>query len=145
MPFPDSLYVHPRLLERIEAHALAHPEEEVCGLIGAIGRNPVSRYPVTNVADHRARGFEMDSRELIDAFKAMRRAGERLFAIYHSHPRGDATPSHEDLDRIGYPDVFQLIVSLRDDGTTVRGWRFAGDPPRPVEVDLRTRGNFRGS
>lgn len=137
MPFSDSLYVHPRLLERIEAHALAHPAEEVCGLIGAIGRNPVSRYPVSNVADHRARRFEMDPRELITAMRTMRQTGERLFAIYHSHPHGAAAPSHEDLDRIGYRDAFQLIVSLRDGGTTVRGWRFAGNPPRPVEVDLR--------
>ncbi|RMD80034.1 MAG: M67 family peptidase [Gammaproteobacteria bacterium] len=96
----------------ILAEAQASPEREVCGLLGGRGDRAVSRYPVPNAAEDPARRFRMEPRAQIAAFREMRRRGETLYAIYHSHPRGPALPSAVDLAEAAYPEAFHLIAGL---------------------------------
>ena len=104
------------------------PQQEICGLIGAIDEKPQTVYPVSNVASDTAREFLMDSRTQIDAFKAMRAKGEQLFAIYHSHPQSPPAPSAKDLEDLGYPEALQLIISLDTKGVLeMRAWRKRDD------------------
>ena len=91
--------------------------EEICGLISADKNgNPSTVHPVNNVSPSPASHFEMDPQGQIDALKTMRTKQEKLFAIYHSHPSTHASPSDRDLANIGYPGVYQLIVSLNTKG-----------------------------
>lgn len=92
------------------------PQQEICGLIGGIDSNPQTVYPVANAAADTAHRFEMDPREQIAAFKAMRTKGENLFAIYHSHPQSPPVPSARDIEDLGYPEALQLIISLNTRG-----------------------------
>lgn len=92
------------------------PDQEICGLVGAIDDQPSTVYPVANTATTPSTNFEMDAQGQIDALKEMRNKNEKLFAIYHSHPRSPAEPSETDLANIGYPDVYQLIISLNTAG-----------------------------
>ena len=92
------------------------PEQEICGLVGAIDDQPSTVYPVANTSDTPSTNFEMDAQGQIDALKEMRNRNEKLFAIYHSHPASPAKPSETDLANIGYPDVYQLIISLNTKG-----------------------------
>lgn len=52
--------------------------------------------PANNVANDRARRFEIDPAILISAHRAERAGGPRILGSYHSHPGGDPTPSLED-------------------------------------------------
>lgn len=104
--------------------ARRHPEEEICGLIGARGGHAATLYPVPNRL-HSAQRFAMDEKGQIDAFRRMREHGETLFAIYHSHPQAPPYPSPTDIAESAYPDAYFLILSLLG-GASIRAFRIQG-------------------
>lgn len=112
------------------------PQQEICGLIGGIDGQPRTVYPVANAAPDAAQEFEMDSREQIAAFKAMRGKGESLFAVYHSHPQSPPVPSTRDLEDLGYPEALQLIISLNTKGVLEMRAYHKRDGSEPEEVHL---------
>jgi proteasome lid subunit RPN8/RPN11 len=79
----------------------------------------------------------MDAKAQIDAIRTMRAAGEELFAIYHSHPEGPATPSAEDLAQAAYPEALYLIISLQaQQAPRLRGFWLRGGQAEPVELEI---------
>ncbi len=98
------------------ALAQQSPKMEICGLIGAAGQNPRTIYPTRNISNTPDSEFEMDASDQIDALKKMRSKKEELFAIYHSHPSAPARPSAKDMLDIGYPEAYQIIISLNTKG-----------------------------
>lgn len=113
------------------------PDREVCGLIAARKDGTYRVIPVRNTASNPRQLFEMDERELVNAFRTMRENGENLFAIYHSHPDSAPSPSKKDMQRSGYPDALHLIISLEIKGVLqMRGWRLDDSEPRAVEVGV---------
>lgn len=118
-------------------HAQTAPEDEVCGLIGAAAGAAMRVYPVANVASDSHRLFAMDPKGQIDAMRAMREAGETLFAIYHSHPHSPAAPSATDLQQAAYPEALYLIISLDTKGVLeMRGYRLCEGGVADVELEL---------
>lgn len=113
--------------------AAASPGAEVCGLIGARDQQPVSHYPIANVAPTPATRFLMDPAGQIAALRAMRETDEVLWAIYHSHPEGAPVPSAVDLREAAYPEALYLIIGLQAEPTI--GGFFIQDG-RAVEVPL---------
>ena len=126
------------LLEAVRQRALDSPDHEVCGLLaGPPGGTPTRHIPVTNIAERPDR-FDMDPAELIDAFRAMRQAGEGLAAIYPSPPFGPAEPSATDIAECQYPETVHLILGMVGDTAQARAFRIAGGeaeelPIRPEE------------
>ncbi len=98
-------------VNRLLAAAQACPGEEVCGFVVRTADGCAVR-PVANVADDRARRFEMAAEGMIDAFRHAREDGEEILAIYHSHPAGPATPSALDRQLAYYPELPYLVISL---------------------------------
>lgn len=121
----ESLWLPRRLALRILHQAQDSPEREICGLVGADGVEPAAVYPVANIAADPSTVFEMDAKGLVAAMKAMREKGERLWAVYHSHPRSPGVPSARDLAETGYPGALHLIVSLDTKGVLqLRAWEY---------------------
>lgn len=117
------------------AHAAATPAIEVCGLLGGRGARATSIYRVRNAAARPAIEFEMEPASQIAALREMRRRGERLVGIYHSHPRGPARPSARDLAEAAYPGVAYLILSLaRRTAPRIAAFRFDGQAFRPLRL-----------
>jgi proteasome lid subunit RPN8/RPN11 len=113
------------------------PQQEICGLIGAVDNQPLTVYPVNNIAANTTQAFEMDPREQIAAFKAIRVKGETLFAIYHSHPASPAIPSARDFTELGYPEAYQLIISLNTKGVLeMRAYRSHGAALQEIQLGL---------
>ncbi|MBI2383563.1 MAG: M67 family metallopeptidase [Gammaproteobacteria bacterium] len=126
-----ALYIPRRMAIRLLHEAQVSPESEVCGLVGADAGGPRSLYPVRNVAADAGRRFELDPAQQIAAMKAMRERGERLWAVYHSHPAAPPAPSGHDRAGWSYPDAYQLIVSLDVKGVLdLRCWEWADGRPR---------------
>jgi len=100
------------IVNQILAHAQSRDAEEICGLIAESAGKVKSLYPIQNISVHREKLYQMDGKEQINAMRAMRENGEQLYAIYHSHPFGEAYPSVTDVNEAQYPDVIYLIVSL---------------------------------
>jgi proteasome lid subunit RPN8/RPN11 len=99
------------------------PEQEVCGLIGAINNIARTCYPINNTAEQPKTRFQLDSKQHINAISNMRDKNEALFAIYHSHPTAPAIPSATDIKLATHPDVVHLIISLNTKGVLeIRGF-----------------------
>lgn len=120
----DTVSLSRSLVNQLLHCAQSSPDMEICGLVGSKAGEPVTWYPVANVADQPERRFRLDPQGQIDAIRSMREAGEDLFAILHSHPTSPAEPSDIDLAEIGYPDACYLIISLNTKGVLeMRGFR----------------------
>lgn len=104
------------LADELFRQATRSPRVEVCGLISGDANGFKRCYPVANVATNPERRFEMDPRGQIDALRTMEKLGEKLKAIYHSHPYGPPHPSDTDVDQHQYPDTYYLIISLARPG-----------------------------
>ena len=112
------------LATRLLFEAQKQPDAEVCGFVSERAGMPHEIYPVTNVAAQPACRFEMDPAGQIDTLKTMRERGERMLAIYHSHPSAPPEPSVHDLEGLGYPDALYLIISLNIKGVLeMRAWQ----------------------
>jgi proteasome lid subunit RPN8/RPN11 len=113
------------------------PQQEICGLIGSNTGKPLTVYPIANIATDAAHEFEMDPQQQISAFKTMRGKGERLYAIYHSHPQSPPVPSAGDLEDLGYPEAPQLIISLNTKGVLeMRAYRKHGDGLEEIQLSV---------
>lgn len=120
---PPSLTLPRTLVQRLFHHAQGSPDTEICGLISESSAGELQAHRIPNVAAEPARRFSMDEAALARAMREIREADEQLFAIYHSHPSGPAVPSATDLTEAGYPQAWQLIISLNTKGVLeLRAW-----------------------
>ncbi len=101
-----------RLLREIELQARAEQPRECCGMLGGQSSQVSSCYPLRNQAAQPETQFFAAPEDIFEAMRRMRRAQEKLLAIYHSHPRGPAHPSPTDIELAFYPDAAYLIVAL---------------------------------
>lgn len=106
--------------------AECHPEE-ACGLVSTDG----DRLRFHRARNARASGeeFLIAPREQFDLLRKIDAAGERLIAVFHSHPRGTVAMSAKDIAYARrWPGIVQLIAA---DGCVV-AYTHAGEP-----TDLR--------
>lgn len=93
-------------------HAAPH---ECVGALGGVVHAEVAEaralYPLTNIAADPEREYLADPGQLLRALRAMQREGLNLVALYHSHPRGPASPSLSDTRLAAYP-VPYLIADV---------------------------------
>ena len=121
----EKLILPRNLVQQLFHHAQSSPEDEVCGLISQTTKGELQLHKIPNVADQPSRRFSMHEAQLVKTLQAIREARARLFAIYHSHPTAPAEPSAQDLAESGYPEAWQLIISLNTKGVLeLRAWRF---------------------
>lgn len=113
---PQEIAIPRKIVREILHEAQATPTIEACGLISAINNVPSFCYPISNVAEQPQSRFLLDTKQQIATLTHMRENGETLFAIYHSHPTGPATPSKTDVQLTAYPDALHLIISLETKG-----------------------------
>ena len=65
----------------------------------------------------------MDAQQQIGAMRTMRESNQDLFAIYHSHPNSEASPSEKDLKEAAYYEILYIIISLGSQGNPqIRGF-----------------------
>lgn len=100
----------------VYAIMLAHCQEiypfEACGFLG--GRD--GKATVVTIIENALKSpvaYEMDPLQQIEAMLDMEKSGLDLMAAYHSHPHGPSKPSPTDLAQAYYPDLPQIIISLR--------------------------------
>src|SRR5579864_606370 len=98
------------VFERLLSEARINPESEYCGLLA--GRDGVisSVLPARNALQS-AKAYEIAPEELFAIFRRMRAEAVEHLGIYHSHPKGENSPSPLDIDRAFYPEAAYLIVS----------------------------------
>ena len=107
------------------AHARAARPAECCGLVGGSDWSARAVYPLRNVARSPAVSYEAAPEELFAAQRRMRERGERLLAIYHSHPRAsEPEPSESDVRLAFYPSAVYFIIGFDEaDAGVLRAFR----------------------
>lgn len=95
------------------AHCHREYPKEACGILAGQAGVVSQVYPMTNV-EASPIGYSMDPREQLRTEKAMRAAGHRMLAIYHSHTASAAYPSSVDVSLAISPDLSYVLVSLKD-------------------------------
>jgi proteasome lid subunit RPN8/RPN11 len=117
------------------AHARAELPNECCGLLAGDRAQATQHYPLVNAAASPTR-YDADSKDLLRAFRDMRERQLEHLAIYHSHPTSDPVPSRTDLAQAFYPGVVYLIISLKADAPSMRGWWLSETEYREAEWEL---------
>ena len=124
-------------LEEIFRHARAALPAECCGLIGGDedGRTQTI-YRLKNIAANSEMAYEAAPEELFAAQRMMRERGERLLAIYHSHPRAvTPSPSETDVRLAYYPSATYLIVGLAGSEPIVNAFQISEREQRWKQVE----------
>lgn len=106
-----TLRISSELLARLQAHAAASVDAEVCGLLLGAGNEVADILPTANVAALPATHFEIDPAALIGAHRAAREGGLQVIGCYHSHPNGRAEPSPDDAAQSAPDGQFWIIVA----------------------------------
>lgn len=107
-------------VEEMFAHARECAPEECCGLVGGRGHEALSVYRLRNVARDALTAYEAAPEELFAAQREMRARGERLLAIYHSHPRSaEPEPSGTDVRLAFYPSAVYFIIGFDENSACV--------------------------
>ncbi len=109
---------------------------EACGFLG--GKNGTA-FVVTIIENilSSSTAYEMDPRQQIEAMLAFEEDGLDLLAAYHSHPKGPSRPSPTDMALAFYPELAQVIVSLRERShPTARAYLLASDKVHELELQV---------
>ncbi|MFO7247374.1 MAG: M67 family metallopeptidase [Bacillota bacterium] len=103
------------------AHCLREKPIEACGVLSGTDEWALTCWPLPNRLQS-PNAFEIDPADLARCLERIGAKGERLCAVYHSHPTARAVPSREDLRHAPH-DLVYLIVSLRTSLPVVRAYR----------------------
>lgn len=109
------------VIATLVARAAQAAPEECCGLLLGRGGRVVEARAADNVAEDRARHFEIDPAALFAAHRNARSGGLELLGYYHSHPTGHPVPSatdceHASGDRRAWAIVARGEVAFWRDG-----------------------------
>ncbi|PYU20552.1 MAG: hypothetical protein DMG30_20940 [Acidobacteria bacterium] len=122
--------------DRLLAEARANPNIECCGLLA--GREGIisAVLPAKNALQS-AMAYEIAPEELFALFRRMRAEALEHLGIYHSHPKGENSPSPLDLERAFYPDAAYLIISADlNASNTVRAFRIVAGRARELPLEI---------
>lgn len=107
------LWIKSSIYEMMVAHMRAVYPLEGCGLLAGVNGRVTHLYTIDNILQSHT-AFEMDPLQQVKVMLHIEAQGFDLLAMYHSHPRGPATPSPTDIAHAYYPDTSQLIISLQN-------------------------------
>ena len=119
----------------LEHHALKASPNECCGLLGGKDRLITTRYPLRNTAEKPETRYVAAPEELFAAMRQIRKAGQELLGIYHSHPRTAAFPSPTDVELAFYPEAIYFIISLTGE-IDLRAFNIKGAEIHEVEISI---------
>lgn len=127
------------ILQAMINHALREAPRECCGILAG-RRRTVSRMFETRNADESRITYVIAPEEQLVVFREMEEEGLDMVAIYHSHPNTIPFPSARDVRLAFYPDVAYIIISLKDGGTSVKGFRIGKEAIfiEPIQVIERS-------
>lgn len=114
-----------RYADEIVSHAREEDPNECCGILAGKNGRVVKLYRITNVERSPYR-YNMDSRELLRAYREAEDNGWEFLAFYHSHTHTEAYPSATDIRLATWPETYYILVSLMDrQNPVIRAFRIA--------------------
>lgn len=129
--------VTPELIEELIAHARDEAPNECCGMIAGADGRLTAYFPAANEFASPMR-FQIEAADQIRITNEIEARGERIEAIFHSHPKSEARPSQTDVNLARWwPGVLWVICSLADEEPVVRAFEIEGAEVDEVKLDGR--------
>jgi proteasome lid subunit RPN8/RPN11 len=111
----DALVLSRAQYQQIAAQLRAEWPNEACGILAGRGGVIQRVYPVENVRRSPSE-YQMEPSRQIEVMMEIEAEGWELTGLYHSHPRGPATPSATDVAQAYYPDSLYVIFAPETGG-----------------------------
>jgi proteasome lid subunit RPN8/RPN11 len=110
---------------------------ECCGLLAGSGGVITQAFPTENAAAHPSKNYEIAPREIVRLLREFRAQGLEFLGIYHSHPKGENTPSPRDIEFAYYSEAAYFIVSpLLDAAKPVRAFSIRDGRATELEIEI---------
>ena len=123
--------------KQIKKAMIDHAKEaipiESCGYLAGKDNIISKFYPMTNV-DQSNEHFSFDPKEQFHVVKDARHQGLELLSVYHSHPETSARLSAEDIRLFNDPNPVYLIVSLKNDVSSLNAFKVNKPSENIVEI-----------
>lgn len=132
----EVLYLAKSHIETMIAHAAACEPEEGCGLLAGRGDVVELTLLITNQYRSPVR-YNMEPKELIEAFYHIEERGMGLLATFHSHPTGPSRPSATDLAEYAYPEAYAIILSKEAGFWDYHGYKIKNNTYLEIRLHIR--------
>ena len=119
----------------IVAHSLELTPVESCGYLAGNGDHCSRLIRMTNT-DDAPDHFTFEPAEMFAALKSARADGQKLVAVYHSHPESPARFSEEDKRLLVDPDMTYMIVSLMAESPDLKAFRLVDGQPVVQDLEI---------
>lgn len=116
-------------------HAQKEAPLECCGILGGKDGTVRKAFKLRNEEQSPVR-YSMSPREQLRVFEEMDREALEMVAIYHSHTHTLPFPSETDVKMAFYPEVFSVIISLKEEMPVVEAFRIREDAISSEEIDV---------
>jgi proteasome lid subunit RPN8/RPN11 len=84
-----------------------------------------------------AKAYEIAPAELFAIFRRMRAEALEHLGIYHSHPKGENSPSSLDIERAFYPEAAYVIVNPQPAAIRpIRAFRIRQGQTREIDLQM---------
>lgn len=87
-----------------------------------------------NVHESPETRYLIDTKQVVEAFRASDDFDRELVAIYHSHPRSPAYPSPTDRAEARWPLAAYVLVSLRSTEPEIFAYRIKDDAVKEIPI-----------
>lgn len=124
------------VLDRLLSEARIDPEMECCGLLAGRDGFISTILPAKNALQS-AKAYEIAPAELFAIFRRMRAEALEHLGIYHSHPKGENSPSSLDIERAFYPEAAYVIVNPQPAAIRpIRAFRIRQGQAREIDLQM---------
>ncbi len=126
-------------IDKIISHCRSEFPNESCGILSGKDNIVEKVYRMTNI-DKSNVSYMMDPKEQFQVMKEMRNDGDKMVAIYHSHPHSPAFPSAKDVNLAFYSDAVYLIVGLTDsERPEIKAFEIMENKISEVKIEVRDK------
>ena len=127
------------LVESLRCEASESYPGESCGfLIGEAGAGVAAAHQLRGAANRAARPdrYTIEARDVYEAIREARRAGQQIVGVYHSHPDAPPYPSATDAAEAWGGWLHLIVGCLGGTGGELRCWRWAESEFVEVGIDV---------
>ncbi|MFC0470033.1 M67 family metallopeptidase [Halalkalibacter kiskunsagensis] len=122
--------------KEIVEHGKLNLPYEVCGLLAGIKDKVQSVWPLENEIKSDRRFF-VGEKKIEETIKLIEKQGEKILAVFHSHPTTAPLPSSYDIENHFDEHVLMVIISYKSMNPKVKCYRIKNDSYKECPILIK--------
>ena len=124
------------VFQKIIEHARREAPLECCGILSGKHGTVQKTFELRNAEQSPVR-YSISPQDQLGIFEEMDREALEMVAIYHSHTHTLPFPSETDVKMAFYPEVFSVIISLKEEkNPQLKAFRIQKEAIYPEEIEI---------